>query len=322
MSLLNPSDPVTILIVDDTPDNLRLLTKILETQGYLVRKALGGKMALQGIQRDPPNLILLDITMPDMNGYEVCQQLKASPVTATIPVIFISACDRINDKIHAFEIGGQDYITKPFQELEVLMRVKHQLLIQQQYLLLMQQNQRLEQEIAERLKAEAVIRQLSLTDELTGLYNRRGFFLLAEQQLKMGQRTQTSCCLLFADIDGLKLINDTLGHKIGDQLIVASAQLLQQTFREADIVARLGGDEFVVLFPTCSDSANHVTNDFGARLQTNITQFNQACSRPYQLSMSLGVQCGASTESASLDYMLATADKLMYDHKHLKHLAS
>ena len=318
MSLLNPSDPVNILIVDDTPDNLRLLTKILETQGYLVRKALSGKMALQGIQRDPPDLILLDITMPDMNGYDVCQQLKASPVIANIPVIFISACDRIDDKVRAFEIGGQDYITKPFQELEVLMRVKHQLLIQQQQLMLMQQNQRLEQEVAERLKAEAVIRQLSLTDELTGIYNRRGFFLLAEQQLKIAQRTQTPYCVLFADIDGLKLINDTLGHDIGDQLIVESAQLLQQTFREADIVARLGGDEFVVLFSACLDSANDFTHGFCARLQTNITQFNQTCSHPYQLSISAGVQCCASTESASLESMLATADKLMYDHKHLK----
>ncbi|HBW57140.1 MAG TPA: diguanylate cyclase response regulator, partial [Oscillatoriales bacterium UBA8482] len=111
---------INILIVDDTPDNLRLLTKILQSQGYIVRKSLNGRMALQGIYRDPPNLILLDINMPEMNGYEICQKLKESETTAQIPVIFISALERIEDKLRAFDLGGVDYITKPFQEQEVL----------------------------------------------------------------------------------------------------------------------------------------------------------------------------------------------------------
>ena len=241
-TLLNYRVQTNIMIVDDTPDNLRLLAKILETQGYVVRKSLNGRMALQGVHRDPPNLILLDINMPEMNGYEICQQLKASEITAHIPVIFISALERLEDKLRAFDLGGVDYITKPFQEQEVLVRVKNQLLIQQQHQQLIEQNQRLEQEIQERLKAEAEVRQLSLTDELTGLYNRRGFFLLAEQQLKIARRTQTPCCVLFADLDGLKKINDTIGHELGDRAIVDAAQILKETFRDADIVARLGGD--------------------------------------------------------------------------------
>jgi diguanylate cyclase (GGDEF)-like protein len=316
-TLLTPTTAITILIVDDIPDNLRLLSKILEAQGYLVRKSLSGKMALQGVQREPPDLILLDITMPDMDGYEVCQQLKASEVTANIPIIFISALDRIADKIRAFEMGGQDYITKPFQEQEVLMRVKNQLLIQQQQHLLIQQNQRLEQEIAERLKAEAEVRQLSLTDELTGLHNRRGFLLLAEQQLKIARRAQSSCCLLFADLDGLKQINDALGHHTGDEVITNAAQLLKQTFRDADIVARFGGDEFVVLVPACSDN----TDDFYSRLQTSLDRFNQESDRPYQLAMSVGVQFCTPTDDVSLEYVLIQADKLMYDHKRMKRLA-
>ncbi|HEY9625964.1 MAG TPA: diguanylate cyclase [Coleofasciculaceae cyanobacterium] len=314
MLLLKPNNTIDILIVDDTPDNLRLLTQILESQGYLVRKALNGKMALQGVHRHPPDLILLDITMPEMDGYEVCQQFKASEATANIPIIFISALDRIDDKARAFEIGGQDYITKPFQELEVLMRVKNQLLIQQQYQQLTQQNQRLEQEIVERLKAEAKVRQLSLTDDLTQLHNRRGFFLLANQQLKIARRTQSPCYLLFADVDGLKQINDTLGHAIGDQVITDASQLLTQTFRDADIVARLGGDEFVVLIPTGSDKKNN----FHLRLQANIDCFNQEFDRPYQLSMSMGVQLCAVTDNISLEHLIAHADKLMYDHKHAK----
>ncbi|MEG4047854.1 MULTISPECIES: diguanylate cyclase [unclassified Microcoleus] len=303
-----------ILIVDDTPDNLRLLAKILESQGYIVRKALNGRMALQGVHRDPPSLILLDINMPEMNGYEVCQKLKASEASDQIPVIFISALERLENKVRAFELGGVDYITKPFQEQEVLMRVKNQLLIQQQRQQLLEQNQRLEHEIQERLRAEAEVRQLSVTDELTGLYNRRGFFLLADQQLKIARRTQTSYFILFADLDGLKKINDTLGHEMGDRVIVDAAQILKQTFREADIVARLGGDEFALFIPNFSGDSSI---NFQARLQENIDRFNQHSERAY-ISISLGVEFGDLNNEVLLEQLLAKADKLMYEHKRTK----
>lgn len=315
-NLLKSASETNILIVDDTPDNLRLLTKILESQGYIIRKSLNGRMALQAAYRYPPDLILLDINMPEMNGYEVCQQLKASKTTDQIPIIFISALDQINDKVQAFELGGQDYITKPFQELEVLMRVKNQLLIKQQYQQLLEQNQRLEHEIQERLKAEADIRQLSLTDDLTGLYNRRGFFWLANQQFKIARRTQMLCCLLFVDLDGLKQINDSLGHEIGDRMIVDTAQILKQTFRDSDIIARLGGDEFVIFVPICSRN----TDEFYPRLQASIDRYNQDHNYLYQLSISIGVTQCALNENVSLEQLIEEADKLMYEHKRAKRL--
>jgi signal transduction histidine kinase/DNA-binding response OmpR family regulator len=145
----------TILVVDDIADNLRLLAKILENQGYQVLKALTGKMALQAIQRNPPHLILLDINMPEMNGFEICQQLRTTEATAAIPIIFISALDQVHEKVRAFELGGQDYITKPFQELEVLARVKNQLLIRQQ-------QQQLQREIQIRQQAESEAQRLNL----------------------------------------------------------------------------------------------------------------------------------------------------------------
>lgn len=157
-----------ILLVDDTPDNLRLLAKILESHDYLVRKSLSGKMALQAAFRDPPDLILLDINMPGMSGYEVCQQLKATATTQHIPIIFISALDHVSDKVRAFEVGGQDYISKPFQEMEMLARIKNQLLIRQQQIeileqqaLVIQKNEKLQLEIQERQRAEAEIRRLN-----------------------------------------------------------------------------------------------------------------------------------------------------------------
>ncbi|HEY9798689.1 MAG TPA: response regulator, partial [Leptolyngbyaceae cyanobacterium] len=118
-----------ILIVDDTPDNLRLLSNALTERGYKVRSVINGAMALMGAKAAPPDLILLDINMPQMNGYEVCEALKADEQTREIPVIFISALDEVLDKVRAFAVGGRDYISKPFQFEEVLARIENQLTI-------------------------------------------------------------------------------------------------------------------------------------------------------------------------------------------------
>lgn len=143
-------DPATgckpqILVVDDTPDNLRLLSAILTKQDYEVRKALNGFQALSSIKADAPNLILLDIKMPDMNGFEVCEILKQDPETCDIPIIFISALSDALDKVQAFSVGGTDYITKPFQEAEVLVRIENQLKLQALQQQLKDQNQALAQ---------------------------------------------------------------------------------------------------------------------------------------------------------------------------------
>ncbi|NET33205.1 MAG: response regulator [Cyanothece sp. SIO1E1] len=147
-----------ILIVDDTPDNLRLLSSMLFEQGYKVRKAINGQRALQAVEAIAPDLILLDIMMPDMKGYEVCLRLKESAATRDIPIIFISALDDEFDKVMAFDVGGVDYISKPFQLQEVLARVKHQIIIRHQQKQLEIKNEQLEQEISERQKAEADLR--------------------------------------------------------------------------------------------------------------------------------------------------------------------
>jgi two-component system, sensor histidine kinase and response regulator len=138
-----------ILIVDDTLDNLRLLSAMLTEQGYEVRSVTNGSMALIGIQAQPPDLILLDITMPGMNGYEVCQHLKSNPQTQKIPVIFISALNEAFDKVKAFSVGGVDFINKPFQIEEVVARMEHQLKLCRLQLQLQEQNCRLQETEAE-----------------------------------------------------------------------------------------------------------------------------------------------------------------------------
>lgn len=150
---------VDLLVVDDTPDNLRLLSTMLSEQGYKVRKVISGQLALRVVSVAPPDLILLDINMPEMNGYEVCKQLKADPKTAQIPIIFISALDDVWDKVEAFNVGGVDYITKPFQCEEVLARVKNQLTLRWLQKQLKEHKIQLQAEICERQKIEEALRQ-------------------------------------------------------------------------------------------------------------------------------------------------------------------
>jgi two-component system, sensor histidine kinase and response regulator len=150
-----------ILVVDDTPANLKVLTQMLSEQQYKVRIAPGGKFALDSINIEAPDLILLDILMPDIDGYQVCEKIKANEKTRHIPIIFISALNEVIDKVKSFEIGGVDYITKPFEPVEVLARIKNQLNLQYLKLELQSQNQKLQEEIDLRKKIELEIQKLN-----------------------------------------------------------------------------------------------------------------------------------------------------------------
>ncbi|KAF3883997.1 MULTISPECIES: response regulator [Nostocales] len=152
---MNSKKLATILIVDDTPHNLQVLSVMLESQGYQVKKAISGQFALQGVKLAQPDLILLDVYMPEMNGYDVCQKLKSMSETKDIPVIFISASDNVTDKVKAFEVGGVDYIIKPFQAEEILVRVNNQLTLRSLAQQLKKQNALLQKEIRERQESEA-----------------------------------------------------------------------------------------------------------------------------------------------------------------------
>ncbi len=168
-------------MVDDTPDNLRLLSTMLSDEGYKVRGVINGEMALKAARSTPPDLILLDITMPQMNGYEVCQHLKADGRTSGIPVIFLSALDQVLDKVKAFAIGGVDYITKPFHLEEVLARVENQLTIQRLQKKLHEQNARLqESEAKEREKSQ------QLEQTLQQLQNAQSQLIQSEKMSSLG----------------------------------------------------------------------------------------------------------------------------------------
>ena len=266
MTISISTKEISILVVDDVADNLQILETTLKKQGYQVRCAKNGFTALRGAKTILPDLILLDIRMPGLNGYQVCQQLKANEHTRDIPIIFLSALDDVLDKVKAFEVGGVDYISKPIQVKEVLVRVKNQISLQLANAKISELNQDLEkrvhqrtielktavrklrQEITERQRIQQQLVHDALHDSLTGLPNRTLLLERIELSIVRAKRNPDyRYGLLFIDLDRFKIVNDSLGHFTGDQLLIAVSKLLQECIRKNDIVARLGGDEFVIL---------------------------------------------------------------------------
>jgi diguanylate cyclase (GGDEF)-like protein/PAS domain S-box-containing protein len=171
-------------------------------------------------------------------------------------------------------------------------------------------------DITDRKQVEEAMRSLSLLDELTGLYNRRGFLTIAEQQIKVCERNMKDLLLLFADMDGLKLINDNLGHQVGDMALVDTAQILKRTFRSSDILARFSGDEFIVLITELKDTNTSV---YAKRLENNLRIFNETENRPYKVSISTGIVRYNPKNPSSIYELISRADKLMYQFKHSKY---
>jgi diguanylate cyclase (GGDEF)-like protein len=288
----------SILIVDDTPVNLQLLKRLLTQQGYDINSATDGTSAIAKAMADLPDLILLDIMMPDMDGFQVCQILKADERLRSVPVIFISALAQLNDKVRAFQVGGVDYISKPYQPEEVLVRVATHLTLRRLQISLEEKNGELEREIRERKRIQDELEKLANTDPLTGLYNRRRFFLLAEDEFQRALRYKHPLSVAVFDLDFFKHVNDAYGHAVGDQALVHVAHLLHSTARGSDIVARYGGEEFVLLLPETDLEAAFLAID---RLRQMIekTPFQ---SQGFQLflTVSAGVADLASQRAAEL----------------------
>lgn len=308
---------IDILIVDDTPENLRLLSVMLSKQGYHVRKAINGQMALTAIQALKPDLVLLDIMMPGLDGYEVCRRLKTNLETAEVPVIFLSALDDAFDKVEAFKVGGADYITKPFHLEEVLARVQHQLAWQTATRQLRELNACLEQRIQERTQdletANAQLTKLALQDPLTGLANRIALLRQLEQALNQtSQDTTYQFAVLFLDCDRFKIVNDSLGHEVGDTLLISIAHRLQQSLKPGDLLARLGGDEFAIFLGQIAG--------IGGAVQI-AEQILQQIAEPFHLpeqmvfiNASIGIVLGDG-QYEKPEHLLRDADTAMYHAK-------
>jgi diguanylate cyclase (GGDEF)-like protein len=314
-----PTKQINILVVDDVLENVRLLSTILERNGYETRKAINGTMALKTVEAGLPTLILLDIRMPDMTGYEVCKQLKLNPKTAHIPIIFLSAADDISDKIQAFQVGGADYITKPFHLEEVLARVKHQLKIIESQQIICQLNTELELRVKERTQqleiANSQLAEMAFQDSLTKLPNRS---LLMERiwQCITTQKTNSDYqfAIFYLDCDRFKIVNDSLGHLAGDEILIAVTQRLQSLLNENIFLARLGGDEFIILLTNFTNTNTVI--QLAKEISERFVDPFYLKEREIFLSFSVGIVSDCSNYSDP-ESLLRDADIAMYKAKSL-----
>ncbi|HKQ81923.1 MAG TPA: diguanylate cyclase [Steroidobacteraceae bacterium] len=306
----NPSEQVrsapalSILIVEDEAIVAQDLYEFLrELQYEVVGIASRGQEALRMARERRPNLIVMDVRLNgEMDGIQTAAAILEH---LDIPIIFLTGQTDSDTLSRAVMAGPMAYLVKPFKDAELrgaieLAVLKHRA----------ESEQRARE--AELRRNAQMLQSLSLVDELTSLKNRRGFFALAEQELKIAHREQQTVVLFFIDLNGLKHINDEHGHAAGDIALRDAATVLSQTFRESDILARLGGDEFVVL---TRSQDNDVVYAIKNRLREQLTSFNQRAQRPFTLDMSIGAAPVEDITAETIDAILARADAAMYEDK-------
>jgi diguanylate cyclase (GGDEF)-like protein len=280
-----------ILVVDDEEPMRKLLATSLSLRGHQCVTANNGVEALDKIMEAKFDALITDVVMPEMDGITLTKEL--SKRYQNLPVMVMTGYSGEFTAETAIASGAREFINKPFSSSEFLVRF--------------------EKMMRDHTGEEALV-ALSLVDELTGLHNRRRFFILTEQYLKVAVRTKKSLLLLFIDMDNLKWINDNHGHNEGDQALIELANILKKTFRESDIIARIGGDEFVVLSESTDENGEIVLT----RLYENIKDHNAKSSRCYTLSISVGTTQFDPKSPVSIDELLSKADALMYAEKRNK----
>lgn len=225
------SNKAVILIVDDVPTNVQALALLLKEE-YAVKVATSGARAVELAGQDPiPDLILLDVQMPEMNGYDVLKLLKENSDTAQIPIIFITGKDTVEDEEYGLELGAMDYITKPIHPSIVKARVKTHITLKQQY----------DQLVG-----------MATHDQLTGLYNRHYLSDALDKKVSQAKRHREALSVIIIDIDHFKNVNDTFGHLTGDIVLKALANIVYYSARKEDVAARFGGEEFIVVLDNCT----------------------------------------------------------------------
>jgi len=283
----------SLLIVDDDTSSLMALTHILQSE-YTIYTAKDGASALKKAEKYFPDLILLDILMPEMDGYEVLDALRKSDNTREIPVIFITSLSHRNNEEKGLTLGARDYITKPFKSTIVKLRTQHQI------------------QIVNQLRT---IKRLSLLDTLTEIANRRSFDDRLRTEWARAIRESASISLLLIDVDHFKNYNDTYGHQQGDVALQTVAQIFMQMFkRPGDFLARWGGEEFAALL---SNTDMHGGLMLGEEIRAGIEDAVICCAdgTSSKVTVSIGVNAQVPTQASSVDTFISCADKALYAAK-------
>lgn len=286
-----------ILVVDDERLNLNLLNQLLKSD-YKIIVATSGIQALKAVQINKPDLILLDVMMPDMDGFEVCKQIKANEAFNHIPIIFITALDDAEEEAKCFELGAVDFISKPFHNTVVKARVRTHI----------------------RLKQKSdLLEQLANLDGLTEIPNRRAFDEMRIKEWSRGRRADESfMAAVMIDIDHFKEFNDAYGHNAGDECLINVAAVLSSClWRPGDFVARYGGEEFAaILANTDLDGALLVAERFRASV-ANLEIPHQYSGAAPHVTISVGVAVVIPSEANTKEMLFSAADEMLYEAKSL-----
>jgi diguanylate cyclase (GGDEF)-like protein len=284
----------SILLVDDAPANLEALNAVLGADYELIF-ATSGQEALDLAREQLPDLILLDVMMSGMDGYEVCRQLKADPRTKGIPTIFVTAMDHEEDEAAGLHAGAIDYLTKPIRASIVKARVRNHLDLK---------------------RARDLLESLSITDPLTGLPNRRHFDAVLETEIRRAVRSMNHMGLLMCDLDHFKAYNDYYGHPAGDWCLQEVALVFRETFKRAgELPARYGGEEFAVILPGATPPDAWMMGErIRQAVEARRLPHEQAGSTPW-VTLSVGVASVIVTEEASASWLVQRADVALYASK-------
>jgi diguanylate cyclase (GGDEF)-like protein len=283
----------SILIIDDEKSNITALTSILNVE-YKVYAVRDSREALVTAEEDMPDVILLDIIMPDLDGYEVLAGLKSSEKTRDIPVIFITGLDSTEAEEKGLALGAADYISKPFHSPIVKLRVHNQIKMLEQY---------------------RMIERLSMLDQLTELPNRRNFEARLRSEWGRAMREQMPISMLMIDIDKFKNYNDTYGHQQGDAALVAVAKTLPEALRRpSDFAARWGGEEFIVLLPNTDQKG---ALDVAEHLRKLIEELDIPAPDDLitKVTLSVGIKTQTQDPDCTIDKFLMDADEALYEAK-------
>jgi two-component system cell cycle response regulator len=292
-----------ILVVDDHEDNVELLRVRLEAWGYQVDTARDGQQALERVEASPPDLILLDVMMPEVDGNEVARRVKQNPALPFIPIIMQTALDSTESKVEGLEAGADDYITKPIEFAELKARLRSMLRIK-----------RLQEELEERerelLEANERLRHMSRTDALTGLENRRSIERHLDSMFAHGVRLGEPLACVMSDLDRFKSVTDEHGHHAGDAVLKQFAAIVKKAAREIDVAGRFGGEEFIVLLPgTVLDAA--VT--FAERLRKDVESHTFVYEGgSIRRTASFGVAAWPHPKVRDCDAIVRAADDALY----------
>ncbi len=294
-----------ILVVDDSRTQLDWLVEVLEHEGYAVQTAIDGKDAIRKVRTESPDLVLLDMVLPDMSGLEVLRLIKPTDESQFLPVIIQSSKSDIDSKVEGLRIGAHDFLVKPFAEQELVARCANMLRIKQ---------------LQERLRdAQRKLEEQSITDGLTGLKNRRFFDERLHEEFRRAQRYGDALSLIMIDLDHFKEVNDLHGHPAGDVVLREAAALIRASIRDPDICARYGGEEFAVILPKTHMAgalavAERIWKELGNK-QYTVASSGAPAPRKVGVTASLGVAFYPSKDISSGELLVRFADQALYNAK-------